>query len=68
MCSFSFAGPKTLEDIVKMELLDDKSVEEIEKIWKLYHQDKENVLGMTLPGTAGADIVARAKEWCVRLP
>jgi hypothetical protein len=38
--SFSFVGPKTLEDVLKKELVADKSATEVADIWYTYHEDK----------------------------
>lgn len=38
--SFSFVGPKTLEDIIKKELVQDKSATEVADIWFTYHENK----------------------------
>lgn len=40
-CNFSFAGPRKLEEIVKMELLKGKNKSEISEIWLSYHENKE---------------------------
>ena len=38
--SFSFAGPRTLEEIIKKELIESKTAAEIEDIWFTYHESK----------------------------
>jgi len=38
--SFNFAGPKTLEDILKKELIEDKSATEVADLWYTYHENK----------------------------
>lgn len=38
--SFSFAGPRKLDDIIKTDLLKDKTSVEISDIWYRYHEDK----------------------------
>lgn len=38
--SFSWSGPRALNDILKKELLIGKSREEISDIWLKYHQEK----------------------------
>jgi len=40
---------KSLDSIIKLELLQDKSSEEIGQIWNQYYATKENVLFATLP-------------------
>ena len=41
--SFNFAGPKTLDDILKKELVEDKSATEVADIWYSYHENKVRV-------------------------
>ena len=38
--SFSFAGPKKLDDVLKKELVQDKSGTELADIWYTYHEGK----------------------------
>jgi len=38
--SFSFSGPKKLDDVVKKELLESKSEVEVKDIWLTYHENK----------------------------
>ena len=38
--SFSWSGPRELDDIVKKELLVDKSNKEVSEIWLKYHEEK----------------------------
>jgi hypothetical protein len=38
--SFSFAGPKTLDDVMKKDLMQGKSGAEISDIWYSYHENK----------------------------
>lgn len=39
--NFSFAGPRKLDEIMKVELLKEKSKSEISDIWLSYHESKE---------------------------
>lgn len=48
--SFSFAGPKNLNDILKKDLVKDKTKSEISDLWYTYHENKENVIGLVLEG------------------
>ena len=57
--SFSFAGPKNLEDILKKELVQDKSRSEVADIWYTYHEGKENVHGLVLKGEDSHQILSR---------
>lgn len=38
--SFSFVGPRSLNDILKTELLADKNASEVSEIWISYHEPK----------------------------
>jgi len=58
--SFSFAGPKKLHDILKKELVEDKSKTEVSDLWYSYHEGKENVLGLVLGGTETKALIPRA--------
>lgn len=41
--SFNFAGPKNLNDILKKELIEDKSATEVADIWYTYHENKVSI-------------------------
>lgn len=58
--SFSFAGPKKLHDILKKELVEDKSKTEISELWYSYHEGKENVIGLVLGGKEAKPLIPRA--------
>jgi hypothetical protein len=60
--SFSFAGPRSLDEIVKKDLLKDKSAAEVADIWYSYHESRDNVHGIVLKGTEGQTILKRAKD------
>ena len=60
--SFSFAGARNLEEIVKKELLEDKTAAEVSDIWYTYHEEKENVHGIILSGSDGEKVLKRAKD------
>eukprot|EP00539_Tryblionella_compressa_P006912 CAMPEP_0178763672 /NCGR_PEP_ID=MMETSP0744-20121128/17317_1 /TAXON_ID=913974 /ORGANISM="Nitzschia punctata, Strain CCMP561" /LENGTH=207 /DNA_ID=CAMNT_0020418665 /DNA_START=50 /DNA_END=670 /DNA_ORIENTATION=- len=60
--SFSFAGPKNLDDILKKELVADKSSTEISDMWYTYHENKENVHGIVLDGKAAEPLLSRASS------
>jgi hypothetical protein len=38
--SFTFAGPRTLEEILKKDLVQDKSATEVADLWYTYHENK----------------------------
>mmetsp|Transcript_10208 Transcript_10208/g.21507 ORF Transcript_10208/g.21507 Transcript_10208/m.21507 type:complete len:226 (-) Transcript_10208:284-961(-) len=58
--SFSFAGPKKLHDILKKELVEDKSRTEISDLWYTYHESKDNVHGLVLGGKETKALIPRA--------
>jgi len=58
--SFSFAGPKKLHDILKKELVEDKTKTEISELWYSYHEGKDNVLGLVLGGKEAKALIPRA--------
>ena len=58
---FSFAGPRNLNEIMKLELLKDKSKAEVSDIWMTYHEDKERVHGAIVNGDIGKKLIERAE-------
>lgn len=44
--SFNFAGPKQLDDILKKDLVEDKSATDVADIWYTYHENKVSVRGV----------------------
>ena len=65
LSGFSFAGPRKLEEIMKTELLEDKTKAEVSDIWMTYHESKERVHGTTVPGDVGKNIIDRAEKMYV---
>lgn len=61
--NFSFAGPRKLDEILKTELIKDKSKAEVTDIWMTYHEEKESVFGSVIPSKNGDQILKRAQEW-----
>ena len=61
--NFSFAGPRKLGDVMKMELLQDKSATEISDLWMTHHEGKEKVHGIAIDGKKGRSLLSRAAEW-----
>jgi hypothetical protein len=59
--SFSFAGPRTLDEILKKDLVAEKTGSEVSDLWYSYHDGKEDVIGLTLKGPDGRKIVERAR-------
>jgi ATP synthase F1 complex assembly factor 1 len=43
--SFSYPAPRTLDEVVKLDLLKDESPARINEIWQEYHDSKEDVIG-----------------------
>ena len=62
MSGFSFAGAKNLEDILKLDLIEDKSKAEVSDIWLTYHEERERVHGDILSGKDGLKILDRAEK------
>ncbi|KAL7473244.1 hypothetical protein ACHAXS_013676 [Conticribra weissflogii] len=61
--NFSFAGPRKLDDIIKLDLVKDKSTAEISDMWMTYHEGKEKVHGLVLNGSKGKSVLSRAAQW-----
>mgnify|MGYP005841927773 CR=1 FL=1 len=61
--SFSFAGPRSLDEIIKKDMLANKTGSEIADIWYTYHEARENVLGLVYKGKDANAIISRAKSW-----
>lgn len=59
--SFIFTG-RRLDDIIKKELIHDKTSTEVADLWYAYHEDKVNVHGLVLKGNEATTILQRAKE------
>jgi hypothetical protein len=41
--SFTFAGPRTLDEIIKKDLMEDKTGTEVADVWYSYHESKVSV-------------------------
>lgn len=59
---FSFAGPRKLDEIMKIDLIEGKSKTEISNLWMTYHENKERVHGCFLSGDEGQNILSRAHK------
>lgn len=57
---FSYPAPRSLQQIVKLELLENESTEKIEKIWTEYHREKSDSLAAALSGETYKLFVQRA--------
>lgn len=62
LSGFSFAGPQKLEEVMKMELMEDKSKAEVSDIWMTYHENKKGVRGGFLNGKEGVAVLERAEK------
>ena len=60
--NFTYAGPRKLSEIMKLSLLNDMSPSEIADIWQTYHDDKEQVHGLSVDSVKGRSILARAAQ------
>ena len=61
--NFSYAGPRKLDDILKVEQIQDKTKVEVSDLWMTYHEGKEKVHGLVLDGATGKSILTRAAQW-----
>jgi ATP synthase F1 complex assembly factor 1 len=43
--SFSYPAPRTLDEVVKLDLLQNESTEKIQEIWQEFHDNKDEVIG-----------------------
>jgi len=57
---FSFAGPRSLNEILRIELMKDKTTNEVKDLWLTYHESRDNVHGVILPKDAASTILNRA--------
>jgi hypothetical protein len=58
--SFTFAGPRNLDEIIKKDLVEDKTGAEVADVWYSYHESKDNMLGLVLKGKEGEVVLTRA--------
>ena len=59
---FSAFSPSTLNEIVKLELLQEESPNRITEIWKEFHKEKDSAVGYTLDGPSYDIITKRMKK------
>ncbi|TDH72537.1 hypothetical protein CCR75_000797 [Bremia lactucae] len=59
---FSYPGPRSLEQIVKLELLESEQAAKIRSIWEEFHADKNDAIATTLRGSEFEALVTRAKS------
>lgn len=59
---FSYPAPRTLQEIVKLELLAKEESDSIAQIWSKYHEDKSDAIATTLPGKDFSSFRDRARH------
>ncbi|RLN05665.1 hypothetical protein BBJ28_00014503 [Nothophytophthora sp. Chile5] len=57
---FSYPGARSLEQLVKLELLEDEQTPQIQSIWEQFHADKDDAVATTLPADQYQALVTRA--------
>ena len=57
--SFAFPSPRKLSEITDLEKLSEESSENVDAIWKIYHQDQVHAHGTTLTAEQHKKIVSR---------
>mmetsp|Transcript_26198 Transcript_26198/g.57499 ORF Transcript_26198/g.57499 Transcript_26198/m.57499 type:complete len:247 (+) Transcript_26198:138-878(+) len=60
--SFSFAGPRKLDEILKVDMIEDKSSTDVEDLWLGYHETKDHQEGIVIDGKVAKSILARAAQ------
>ncbi|KAF4128862.1 ATP11 protein [Phytophthora infestans] len=58
---FSYPGARSLEQIVKMELLESEQAPKIRNIWEEFHADKDDAVATTLDISEFQSLVKRAE-------
>ncbi|KAG2783751.1 hypothetical protein JG687_00015424 [Phytophthora cactorum] len=58
---FSYPGARSLEQIVKMELLEGEQASKIRSIWEEFHADKDDAVASTLDASEFQALVKRAE-------
>ena len=59
---FSPLSPRTLKEIVKLELFEQEGREKCEEVWRSYHAEKRDAVGTTIPAEACKSLLQRAKK------
>ncbi|GLE01142.1 hypothetical protein PINS_up009972 [Pythium insidiosum] len=59
---FSFPAPRTLQQIVKLELLENEEPAEIQRIWENYHAEKDDCIATTMSAAEFNAIKDRARS------
>jgi hypothetical protein len=52
-----------LNQLMKLELLEDKTSEEVAAIWLEFHKEKDNLLSAVIPGDKYKTLAKRAQRW-----
>ncbi|TYZ63595.1 hypothetical protein PybrP1_010889 [[Pythium] brassicae (nom. inval.)] len=58
---FSFPAPRSLQQIVRLELLENEPRARVQQIWEEYHHEKGDALATTLSGAEFAVLAERAR-------
>lgn len=58
---FSYPGPRSLEQIVKLELLESEQTPKIRSIWEEFHAEKDDAVALTLNARDFQALVKRAE-------
>ncbi|OWZ03917.1 putative mitochondrial protein [Phytophthora megakarya] len=58
---FSYPGARSLEQLVKLELLDNEQTPQIRSIWEKFHADKDDAVAATLDANEFQSLVKRAE-------
>ncbi|CAI5744099.1 unnamed protein product [Peronospora destructor] len=58
---FSYPGARSLEQIVKLELLENEPTPQIRRIWEEYHANKDDAIATTLTANELQSLVKRAQ-------
>lgn len=57
---FSYPGARSLEQLVKLELLQQEQTPQIQRIWQDFHADKDDAVATTLSANEFRSVVERA--------
>ena len=60
---FANPSPKTLDSIVKYDMLQNEQVSSIKEIWQKFHEDKDDAVATTLSAKKYSLVHERSKRW-----
>mmetsp|Transcript_22888 Transcript_22888/g.34358 ORF Transcript_22888/g.34358 Transcript_22888/m.34358 type:complete len:210 (-) Transcript_22888:200-829(-) len=60
LSTLSFASPKTLDEILKTDMITGKTADEVSSLWMGYHADKEDTIGICCKGSEAKLVIERA--------